>query len=576
MSVSPGQTIDGKYKVGRLIGEGGMGTVYEGENVRIGRRVAIKVLHTQVASMPEFAERFEREARVAARVGSPHVCDVLDLGDLPNGDRYIVMEYLDGVSFEDRIVQKGQLTAQELAPIAFELLEGLGTMHNARVVHRDLKPANVFLARHPGGRGEVVKILDFGVAKLLPFENEIGTMTKTGSMMGTPLYMSPEQARGARDVDGRTDIYAASVMFYRALAGILPYNADTLNELLFKIVLEDPKPLREIVPDVDEMFAGIIHKGLARDVDQRFMSAREYQEAIAAWGKTQGRTSLQFAVTLTSDPPPFLSSIPKQSAARAPDTKANAAPAVSAAATGVGGTPIAWSEGKDEAGPPATRMSGRGPAASSPDDSPSKQLSESGRAVVSSSQGGAVSGVAHTIVSPGSSTNNEAVAAQATTGPSAAQLAREAEKKGSRTKLFAAVGVIALVVGGGIVFGIARAGSGTSTNGAPPPAATDTTPKDPATVAAPPPPATTTATPVATAAPSDTASATATAEPTAAKPIVTATGATRPTMLPATAKPAAEATAKPAASTAPAATTATPPASAKPAASARKFRTNID
>ena len=113
-------------------------------------------------------------------------------------------------------------------------------------------------------------------------------------MMGTPLYMSPEQARGARDVDGRTDIYAASVMFYRALAGVLPYNAETLNELLFKIVLEDPKPLRELAPEVDEVFAAIVHKGLARDLPQRFQSARAFQEEIAAWGKTQGRASLSF------------------------------------------------------------------------------------------------------------------------------------------------------------------------------------------------------------------------------------------------------------------------------------------
>src|SRR4051812_13978057 len=142
MALEPGQILDGKYRVARLIGEGGMGTVYEGENSRIGRRVAIKVLHAHVASMPEFVERFEREARAAARIGSPHVCDVLDLGDLPSGDRYIVMEYLDGVSFEDRLVDKGKLTTAQLAHIAFELLEGLGTMHAARVVHRDLKPAN--------------------------------------------------------------------------------------------------------------------------------------------------------------------------------------------------------------------------------------------------------------------------------------------------------------------------------------------------------------------------------------------------------------------------------------------------
>src|SRR5690242_17517849 len=148
-----------------------MGTVYEGENVRIERRVAIKVLHAQVASQPEFASRFEREARASARIGSPHVCDVLDLGDLPGGERYLVMEYLDGESLEDRVA-RSRMTAQDLGPIAFEMLEGLGTMHNAGVIHRDLKPANVFLHRAAGRRGEMVKILDFGVAKILPRADE--------------------------------------------------------------------------------------------------------------------------------------------------------------------------------------------------------------------------------------------------------------------------------------------------------------------------------------------------------------------------------------------------------------------
>jgi serine/threonine-protein kinase len=352
MTLEIGQIIDAKYRVVRRIGEGGMGTVYEGENSRIGRRVAIKVLHAQVAAMPDFVERFEREARAAARIGSPHVCDVLDLGDLPGGDRYIVMEYLDGTSFEDRLAERGKLTTSQLAPIAFELLEGLATMHDARVIHRDLKPANVFLARTPGGRGEKVKILDFGVAKLQPFAGEVGTMTQTGTMMGTPLYMSPEQARGARDVDARTDIYAASVMFYRALTGVLPYNADTLNELLFKIVLEDPKPLRELAPEVDETFAELVHKGLARDLNQRFETARAYQEAIASWGQAQGRASLSFAVTIPSEPPPA-PSVSSEAAvlAAAPTspvgkTEGGGVVGVAAAVTGASaGTPLAWADG---------------------------------------------------------------------------------------------------------------------------------------------------------------------------------------------------------------------------------------
>lgn len=304
MTIDLGQTIDGKYRVVRHIGAGGMGTVFEGENLLIGRRVAIKLLHAQVASMPEFVERFEREARAAVRVGSPHICDVLDLGHLPNGDRFIVMEYLEGMSLEDRLSVKGKLTPQELAPIAFELLEGLGSMHAAGVVHRDLKPANIFLAKTRGGRGETVKILDFGVAKLQPKPGEVGAMTQTGAMMGTPLYMSPEQARGARDVDGRSDIYSASVIFYRALTGELPYMAQNLNELLFKIVLEDPRPIRELSPDIDETFAEIVHRGLTRHLEQRFAGARVYQEALAVWGRKQGRASLAFDVTLPTDPPP--------------------------------------------------------------------------------------------------------------------------------------------------------------------------------------------------------------------------------------------------------------------------------
>ena len=362
-----------------------MGTVYEGENSRIGRRVAIKVLHAQVAAMPEFVERFEREARAAARIGSQHVCDVLDLGDLPSGDRYIVMEYLDGVSFEDRLLAKGKLSAAQLAPIAFELLEGLGTMHLARVIHRDLKPANVFLARLASGRGETVKILDFGVAKLQPFEGEVGTMTQTGTMMGTPLYMSPEQARGARDVDGRTDLYAASVMFYRALAGVLPYTADTLNELLFKIVLEEPKALRDIAPEVDEVFAAIVHKGLSRDLDQRFQTAREYQEAIAAWGKTQGRSSLSFSVTMPSEPP-------------GPSSAPGDLPAIVAAKTPPNdGTPTAWSEDGPEAG---RRESSKGqiaavrPAAGESNPNVTVASGKSARAQVAAAISGAATPVA--------------------------------------------------------------------------------------------------------------------------------------------------------------------------------------
>ena len=598
MILEAGQIIDAKYRVVRRIGEGGMGTVYEGENSRIGRRVAIKVLHAQVASMPEFVERFEREARAAARIGSPHVCDVLDLGDLPNGDRYIVMEFLDGVSLEDRIVERGKMTCAQLAPIAFELLEGLGTMHVARVIHRDLKPANVFLARTPGGRGEVVKILDFGVAKLLPFGGEVGTMTQTGTMMGTPLYMSPEQARGARDVDGRTDIYAASVMFYRALAGVLPYNADSLNELLFKIVLEDPKPLRDVAPDVDEVFAEIVHKGLARDINQRYATAREYQEAIARWGKTQGRSSLSFAVTLPSvrpEPPSKDSDPPRPVAAAL--TAAN------------GGTPIAWTE---DAGsnprlaarpnPPAYApgLSARAAAtvglpASAP--TPSSPTPGSGTgASLSDPLGGST--LASSGVAPAALSAAEPVVANATTMPTAStnEVTPKAAKPAATDKAAAAApaalgrssgaaskrGLIAGIVGAGalavvaiIAFG--RGGAAGPTAGTAPATAASASADLSARAAGTAVPKESTSAAgdaaVAIAATPSAPEAASSTPATPAGPTATATARRTVTTQATTAATAATVVA---AATAPATATAQPTPSAKPAASARKFRTNLD
>ena len=300
----PGATLDGKYRLTRRIGEGGMGTVFEGENIRIKRKVAIKVLHEHVATSPEFAQRFVREARASARIGSEHVCDVLDLGDLESGEKYIVMELLDGESLEHRLERDRQIDPKELAPIVFEILEGLGAMHQVGVIHRDLKPANVFLCHKKGG-GVSVKILDFGVAKVEASEEDpsgIHDMTSTGTMMGTPLYMSPEQARGARDVDGRTDLYAASVIFYQGLTGETPHSGVTLHELLFKIVLDDPKPIQALAPHVDDELSAIVMRGLARDPEQRFHSAHDFQTELAKWGDKYG---LAFKITLPSEPPPL-------------------------------------------------------------------------------------------------------------------------------------------------------------------------------------------------------------------------------------------------------------------------------
>jgi eukaryotic-like serine/threonine-protein kinase len=288
MSLTPGDVVDGKYQIVRLLGEGGMGAVYEGLNVRIHRRVAIKVLHGTVAHNAEAVERFEREAQAAGRIGSSHIVEVLDLGDLPGGDRYMVMEFLDGQSLADRVKAQGKLSAAEIYPIAVQLLEGLAAAHAAGIVHRDLKPDNVYLINSKrDGQRDFVKILDFGISKFNALGGEF-SMTRTGAVMGTPYYMSPEQAKGARELDQRTDLYAVGVILYECSSGRVPFQAHTFNELLFKIVLEEPPPLQELQTNLDDGFIALVSKAMARDVSQRYQTASEFQQALHNWAQGAG------------------------------------------------------------------------------------------------------------------------------------------------------------------------------------------------------------------------------------------------------------------------------------------------
>jgi serine/threonine-protein kinase len=294
MSLQTGQIIEGKYRIVRLLGEGGMGAVYEGENVRIHRRVAIKVLHSNVAENVDAVQRFEREAQAAGRIGSDHIVEVLDLGNLPDGDRFMVMEYLDGESLSGRIQSRGRLAPQEAAPLMIQLLEGLGAAHGAGIIHRDLKPDNVYLLRHKKGTGDFVKILDFGISKFNKLNSDSGmSMTRTGAVMGTPYYMSPEQAKGSKEMDHRSDLYSAGVILYEAITGQVPFNAETFNELIFKIVLEAPAPPQTHVPGLDPAFSSIMQKSMAREQRDRFQSAQEFSDALGAWlGSGQGVAAL--------------------------------------------------------------------------------------------------------------------------------------------------------------------------------------------------------------------------------------------------------------------------------------------
>ena len=272
-----GQIIEGKYRIVRLIGEGGMGSVYEGENTFIKRRVAIKVLHAHSVS-EETVRRFEREAQAAGCIGSDHILEVLDLGSLTNGDRFMVMEYLDGETLGARM-SRGRMNPKDVAMIARQVLVGLRAAHLANIVHRDLKPDNIFILREKAGRADYAKIIDFGISKFNALGGDM-SMTRTGAVMGTPYYMSPEQAQGTQNIDGRSDVYSLGVILYEALAGAVPFDGDTFNELMFKIVLSNPRPLAQVSPSLDPRLIALVERSMARDITVRFQSAEDMIRAI--------------------------------------------------------------------------------------------------------------------------------------------------------------------------------------------------------------------------------------------------------------------------------------------------------
>lgn len=293
-----GQTIAGKYQIKRLIGAGGMGSVFEGEHVEIGKRVAIKVIDPSHASSSEVAARFRREARAASRVESENIVQVFDVGQDPASGLYMVMEYLTGQDLADRIRADGRLDVALAAKLGVQAARALGKAHAAGVVHRDLKPANLFLTTREDGAVQL-KILDFGISKLsrddAPPSGPVkpgtkGALTREGVVIGTPQYMSPEQAQGL-PVDLRTDVWSLGAVLYEALSGQNAYeDKGTYQQTLILIVTTPPKPLSQVAPWVPAEIAAVIHEALTHDLDRRLPDCTTFARRLEAASAITGET----------------------------------------------------------------------------------------------------------------------------------------------------------------------------------------------------------------------------------------------------------------------------------------------
>jgi serine/threonine-protein kinase len=284
-----GETLGGKYRISRLIGQGGMGAVYEGHHTGTDRRVAVKVITAGLEVRPAILARFEVEARAAGKIESRHIAQVFDVGkdEAHGGIPYLVMEYLTGEDLQQAIRRLGPLPPPLAMRIVAQACLGLEKAHAAGILHRDIKPANLFLCQQEDDT-IVVKIVDFGVAKIriedaLPGE---GALTSTGALLGSPLYMSPEQARGQKTIDARSDVWALGVVLFQALTGRTPFqHIEAMGELIISLCSTPAAPVEELSPWVDPRLARVVSRALEIQVDRRYQSARELLTALKGLAK---------------------------------------------------------------------------------------------------------------------------------------------------------------------------------------------------------------------------------------------------------------------------------------------------
>jgi serine/threonine-protein kinase len=296
-----GTVLEGAYRITRLLGRGGMGAVYEAVQLRLDKRVAVKLMAQDLAANHEALARFHREAEITSHLGHPHLVNVIDFGQAESGEPYLVMEYLDGEDLDHRLRRVGQMPIEAVVHVVRQVASALGAAHDQGVVHRDLKPGNVFLLQIPG-EPDFVKVLDFGISKVKAARTQL---TSASAVMGTPNYMSPEQATGMVDeIDHRTDEWALGCIAWEMLFGRGPFVADDVAALLYQIINLDPQPLATHLPGLPPAVEMVLRQALSKRPADRFPSIREFARALeaAAIGRPADATPAPVMLSMASLP----------------------------------------------------------------------------------------------------------------------------------------------------------------------------------------------------------------------------------------------------------------------------------
>jgi serine/threonine-protein kinase len=273
-----GSTVAGRYRIRYILGVGGSASIYEAEDITFGRTVAVKIPHGNAGSKTIAAKRLVREARASGAVGHPNVCEVSEMGTLPGGTPFVVMERLIGETLRDRITNAGRLPFGDIVDIMMQVLSGLGAAHERGIVHRDVKPENIFLSRRAGCPA-LVKILDFGLVATDEADRE--SLTAAGRVVGTPHYLAPEQIRGTRDFDPAVDLYACGVVLYEATTGRRPFTSANIAELFREILAASPPDVIDLRRDTPPHLAAVIARAMAVSTQHRYATASAFQGDLA-------------------------------------------------------------------------------------------------------------------------------------------------------------------------------------------------------------------------------------------------------------------------------------------------------